>query len=352
MLIHWPTDYEALGNSFGFATHNEQARRALVEAGATVDANASIAVHVAPAHLFCPVPGKRNVLYTAWEMEEIPPGQVAKMRQADAVVVTASFLVSAVARHLPATPVYYCPLGVDGDVFHAVRRRRPVGRPFRFLWVGAPNARKGWELALQAFRPFMGDRRFELYIKTTVTGRIERASQVIFDSRRLSTPDLAALYHSAHCLVFPSFGEGFGLTMAEAMATGLPVIYTPWSAALDLAPLLARCGFPVGYRMIDVQAQDSGGIVPAGAATTEPAIPARIAQADVGDLAATMAGVWRDYPRALKIGRRASARIQSEFTWHRTGTTLVDIVRRVSAGPSSSSPRESGVPRRSAGSSS
>jgi hypothetical protein len=39
----------------------------------------------------------------------------------------------------------------------------------RFLWIGAPNARKGWELVLQAWRVFAGDPHYELYLKTTVT---------------------------------------------------------------------------------------------------------------------------------------------------------------------------------------
>src|SRR6185295_2786220 len=45
--------------------------------------------------------------------------------------------------------------------------------------------------------------------------------------------DLARLYHEAHCFVLPTRGEGFGMPILEAMATGLPVIVTGYSGHLD-----------------------------------------------------------------------------------------------------------------------
>ena len=331
MKVCWATDYFGLGNSYGYSVHNAKARAALAEAGGAFDADADVAVHVAPGHLFRPLAGKVNVLYTAWEMEALPPLYVERYAQADAIVVTASFLVEVVRRALPDKRVYWCPLGVDTRTFFWRRRERPLGRPFRFLWVGAPNARKGWELVAAAFGPFSGDRRFEMYLKTTVTDSLVRRGNVVFDSRRMSEGELAALYHSAHAFVFPSFGEGFGLTMAEAMATGLPVVYTPWSALTDLAPTAARCGYPVRYRMMDVMVQDNGGVVRPGGAPAQRAVPARLAQADPDDLARTMLGVWRDYRHALRRGRRAAERIRRHFTWRHTGRRLARILKEVSA---------------------
>ena len=40
----------------------------------------------------------------------------------------------------------------------------------------------------------------------------------------LTDLDLAGLYATATLFVFPSFYEGFGIPLAEAMATGLPII--------------------------------------------------------------------------------------------------------------------------------
>ena len=329
MKICWATDYEGIGNSYGYSVHNARTREALRATGVEFDRRADIAVHVAPAHLFNPIEGRINVLYTAWEMEVLPPLYVEQMAKADAIVVSASYLVKVVKGYLPEKPVYLCWEGVDVDTYTFRLRQKPLGRPFRFLWVGAPNARKGWELITAAFGPFMGDRRFELYLKTTVTDKIVRRKNIIFDSRRLTTEQLADLYHSAHCFLFPSFGEGFGLTMAEAMATGLPVIYTPWSSLTDLAPTDSRCGYPVKYRMIAVQVQDTGGLVSAKDTPVERAVPARLAQADTADLARKMVQVWRHYASALKRGRRAAERIRNRFTWAHTGRTMARILKEV-----------------------
>jgi glycosyltransferase involved in cell wall biosynthesis len=325
--VHWATDYEGLGNSYGYSVHNARARAALEAAGVKPDPEAPTAFHVAPAHLFRPVPGKRNVLFMAWETEDLPEGHRRGMARADALVVTASFLVDVARKAFPEKPVFHCPLGVDTATYGFRRREYPLGRPFRFLWVGAPNARKGWELVLQAWRAFEGEPRVELYLKTTMTEHFERRGNVTFDSRNLPCNHLAALYHSAHAFLFPSFGEGFGLTMAEAMATGLPVAFTPGSSLNDLAD--DRCGFPLRSRMVAAWATPEGGLSTAAEAPGPGAVRTRLAQADPADLARVMGRMFRHYRHALKRGERAARRIRGRFTWAHTGRRLAAILKEV-----------------------
>jgi hypothetical protein len=329
MRVCWATDYSGLGNSYGYSVHNVEARKALAAAGVELDQDAPLAVHVAPAHLFRPIEGKRNILYMAWEMEDLPRRYVEAMSRADALVVTASFLLPVVRKHLPDKPVYLCHEGVDIEAFQARRRPRDRGRPFRFLWVGAPNARKGWEIVVEAFGPFYKDERFELHIKTTVTDRLVRLGNITFDSRDMTVGELAVVYHAAHCFVFPSFGEGFGLTMAEAMATGLPVIYTPWSSLLDLAPPEEGVAFPLRYKMVPVQVEPTGGLVKVGDPAAEDSIVTHLAQADTADLAELMMNVWRNYEHALRVGQKAARRIRESFTWTRTGLKMATILKEV-----------------------
>ncbi|MHC4201999.1 MAG: glycosyltransferase family 4 protein, partial [Planctomycetota bacterium] len=261
MKVAWPTDYLGDGNSFGYSVHNDEARRALLREGFEIDPAARVAVHVAPAHRFRPLEGKLNILYTAWESTDLTPDVRDGMARADAVAVTSRFLVHAVRRELPTQSVHYCPLGVRAEDLSPEQRSRPSGGArFRFLWLGAPNERKGWGVVMEAWRGLariasMPGARLppvELYVKTSVTGRRAeipvRGAPVIFDSRRLSRSELAELYQSAHAFLFPSFGEGFGLTMAEAMASGLPVLFTPWSAMRDLAD--ETCGYPLRYELV------------------------------------------------------------------------------------------------------
>jgi len=324
LRVAWPTEYEGDGNSFGYCVHNSEARAALLRAGAALDPDAEVAVHVAPAHRFRPLPGRLNILYTAWESTDLTPAFRRGLELADAVVVPASFLVGTISRELPGKPVHLCALGVDAREFPFRARRAPAspGR-FRFLWVGAPNARKGWEVVREAWRGYarlvaMGAAvsRAELYVKTTVTGRLERlevpGAPIIFDSRRLPRAELARLYLSAHAFLFPSYGEGFGLTMAEAMATGLPVIYTPWSAMTDLAD--ESCGYPLRYELVKHDLAGDGGSA------------VSFARASAEDLLRRMLEVMAGYGEASRRGLAAAARIRERFGWDRTGRTLLAIV--------------------------
>ncbi len=103
--IAWATDYHGDGNSFGYAVHNDEARSALVRAGATIDSGAPVAVHVAPAHRFRPIQAKLNVLYTAWESTDLTQSVREGVARADAVAVTARFLVDPFRRAVPGLPV-------------------------------------------------------------------------------------------------------------------------------------------------------------------------------------------------------------------------------------------------------
>ena len=43
-------------------------------------------------------------------------------------------------------------------------------------------------------------------------------------SQSLNFSDYLKLLHNTHCLIYPSWGEGFGMMPLEAMATGMPVV--------------------------------------------------------------------------------------------------------------------------------
>jgi glycosyltransferase involved in cell wall biosynthesis len=51
----------------------------------------------------------------------------------------------------------------------------------------------------------------------------------------LPDEDLLLFYHAADCLVYPSFYEGFGLPVLEAMACGCPVITSNVSSLPEVA---------------------------------------------------------------------------------------------------------------------
>jgi glycosyltransferase involved in cell wall biosynthesis len=66
-----------------------------------------------------------------------------------------------------------------------------------------------------------------------LAGELERAGAEL--RGYVTKAELAELYRGAACLVHPSRYEGFGLTVAEAMASGTPVVATPDAAVKEVA---------------------------------------------------------------------------------------------------------------------
>jgi len=165
---------------------------------------------------------------------------------------------------------------------------------------------------------FVNEAWCELYLKTTglKNNWIEQRMNVILDSRNLPIQELVKLYHSAHCFVFPTRGEGFGLTRAEAMATGLPCIATNFSGLTDF--FNGDVGYPIPYKV-------------APAKVTSPAAgdlgEVDVAYADVVKMVDRMIWVRKNWKSAFRKGCRASGYIHQNFTWERSAQTLVDIIK-------------------------
>ncbi|HEX2133936.1 MAG TPA: FkbM family methyltransferase, partial [Actinophytocola sp.] len=66
----------------------------------------------------------------------------------------------------------------------------------------------------------------------------------------LSAEEVAKLFATADAYVSLHRSEGFGLTVAEAMAHGLPVVATDYGGTAEF--LTAETGWPVPYRLVDV----------------------------------------------------------------------------------------------------
>lgn len=361
LKVHWyiqPGD--VTGNALGYNTHNRYMMR-FTEPFIEKTHEAAIALHITSAEFFRPIPGKVNVLFTMWEFLDIPPSYVKSISLADALIVPSTFCRD-LFRKYTEKPIYVCHEGVDKDLFKFHSRRAPQvsnGERFRFLWLGASNPRKGYPLVLEAIKVFEKYPHLEIYLKTTMPkltwkdafkkwwehrknimydgkkrialSRIFRRlpkpvmsnkvtvmgkhKNIIFDTRKLSTDDLIKLYQSTHCFLFPTLGEGWGLPLSEAMATGCPSIATPVTGCSDFFD--EQVGYGIKHSIIE---QD----LPNYNVRANAYIP------DTRDFVKKMCDVIMDYPSALKKGKKASERILAKFTWDRAGKRLYDILKEIS----------------------
>eukprot|EP01090_Pellita_catalonica_P001320 TRINITY_DN11024_c0_g1_i1.p1 TRINITY_DN11024_c0_g1~~TRINITY_DN11024_c0_g1_i1.p1 ORF type:complete len:219 (-),score=30.90 TRINITY_DN11024_c0_g1_i1:398-1054(-) len=124
------------------------------------------------------------------------------------------------------------------------------------------NHRKNYELVYSAFtHEFSPDENVELYLKLTENSPelvdIERSAppNVKFFRGRISQKKLLTLLRKAHCLVFPSHGEGFGLPPREAMSTGMPVILAGFAGLRPIAK--EAFAFPLAWHYQNASGYDS-----------------------------------------------------------------------------------------------
>lgn len=350
---------DVMGNALGYSTHNKMMRRYSAPY-LDFDNNALLALTITPADHFNPVPGKFNILFSMFEFMDLPKTYVENMHRADAIIVPCSFCKD-LFRKYTNLPIDVCWEGIDSNRFKFHQRKMPErGERFRFLWVGAPNPRKGYPLILEAIKLIEQIPEWELYISTTVQpisfmgtlktvwrrrkeifrgvdGGSEREAfwrqlrrcprpslhnkmrvfgkhkNIIFDTCYHPGQELIDLYNSAHCFVLPTFGEGWGLTLCEALGTGAPCIAPRHTGTADFFD--DSVGYVIRHAEVEQELANydlkTVGFIP-----------------DTKDMIQKMIAVYGDYDRALRKGQTASERIHRKFTWQNSAKRLYEILKK------------------------
>jgi GT2 family glycosyltransferase len=241
----------------------------------------SDATHVAyaQADAFSRVRGKPGVGWTMLEVTGLPRDWVAGCNTMDEVWVPASFNVETFKSSGVKVPIHVMPLGVDVDYFHpGIRSFRPSSR-FTFLSIFEWGERKAPELLLNAFanefKPsddallllsvFNIDPTIDVAVEIAKLDLPASAPIAVLVNPEFADYQMGSLYRSADCFVLPTRGEGFGMPVLEAMASGLPAIATNWSGPADflhdgigyplqvrsMIPAIARCPYYEGFEWAD-----------------------------------------------------------------------------------------------------
>jgi glycosyltransferase involved in cell wall biosynthesis len=250
-----------------------------------------------------------NIGLWAWEVEDLPAAMARSESHLDEVWGISSFTAAALSRSL-TKPVRAFPLPVVVPEVRS-RARAELGMPEGFLFLfcfdyDSVFRRKNPLAVVAAFRQAFADRpEVVLYIKTTNAERhaaedeelrtaAAGRSNIVIRDGYVSSDDYFSMLDACDCYVSLHRSEGFGLTVAEAMALGKPVISTAYSSTLEFTN--ESNSFLVPARLTDV-------------GDNAPPYPPRTrwAEPDVAFAAQQMARVYADPGAAAAVGARARA---------------------------------------------
>lgn len=262
-----------------------------------------------------------RLCYTMFESDKIPEDWPDILNAADEVLVPSKFCHDVFLKAGVQTTVV--PLGYDATAYSYIDRPLPVEKnePFTFIHYDSFNMRKGFAEVFKAFtEEFTTADNVRLILKTIR----ESAAVPILKSQfpnieviRGEKPvdELVDLLGRAHCMVYPSRGEGFGITPLEAMATGLPAMVPNAHGISEY--------FNSQY-MLEVEVEGKC-----------PALIGRYKGQDVGEmvvcsvdsLARQMRYAYDHQVEMKELGRQASEYVKA-FTYRNTAQRLKTIIQK------------------------
>jgi glycosyltransferase involved in cell wall biosynthesis len=134
---------------------------------------------------------------------------------------------------------------------------RPIAEPY-FVILATIEPRKNHMLLLQLWRRMaampaavvprllvIGQRGWECENVVDLLERCEPLRGIVLEKSGCSDTQLATWLHHAQALLFPSFAEGYGMPLAEALSMGVPVIASDLPAFREIAGAIPEYADPL-----------------------------------------------------------------------------------------------------------
>lgn len=260
-----------------------------------------------------------RIIYTMFESDKIPSDWPEYLNAADEVIVPSKWCADVFKKSGVNAKVV--PLGYDDNIFKFKERENKAEehKPFTFLHYNAFNLRKGFVELFKAFvKEFDPSEPVRMIFKTTLDHlplpiTKEKYPNIEIITGKTSEEELANICKRADAFVFPSRGEGFGMTPLEAMATGLPTIVPNAHGITEY--------FNTDY-MYEVKVKE---MTPATYSRYKNQDVGKMVLCDVNDLAAKMRYIYEHQKEAMEKGRRAAEYVKT-WTYKKTAEQLRDII--------------------------
>jgi glycosyltransferase involved in cell wall biosynthesis len=275
----------------------------------------------------------RKIGVWGWETNSIPARWAPAFQFVDEIWVYSQFVAENLAA-VTDTPVIALPPPVRAPETAAAPIRLDVPDGFLFLFVfdySSTIQRKNPVGLINAFkRAFPPGEGPQLLIKTIngpllplsdeeVLWAAEGRPDIHVIDRSLTFEERNSLIQGCDCYVSLHRAEGFGLTLAEAMAIGKPVIGTAYSGNVDF--MTDRNSYLVDYELMRVGTDCQ--IYPADGEWAEPSVE---------HAAELMRRVYEHPDEAAHLGEQACRDISERLSPERTGAMMTRRLQELAVG--------------------
>jgi len=260
--------------------------------------------------------GKYNIGYWFWELENFPEGGLDGLQYFDEIWVGSHFgqkaltldalvpvcTMGVVIDRMPTTTVTRAQLGLPEDRFiflfvfdmlSVIERKNPYAVIEAYRRAFAPDF-AGVQLVIKVTK-------LEQFPDHAARLKAEMASigGILID-RYWDRPELNGLFQACDAYISLHRSEGFGITLAEAMCIGKPVIATDYAGNTDF--MNVANSYPIAYTLVALD-KDCGPY-PIGQRWAEP---------DIDHAASQMRYVFEHYDEAQVKGQRAATDIAEQY---------------------------------------
>jgi autotransporter strand-loop-strand O-heptosyltransferase len=286
-------------------------------------------------HYFFDEYNGKKIAYNVWETTRYQDDFFERLNTFDQVWVPSQWQKNClIEQGMGSDKIKIVPEGVDVKTYKPKNYvvSQPINRPFRFLLVGRWDYRKSTKEIIDTFiKTFSEDENVELilsvdnpYATDGLQSTEERLKKYgIHHSKikvvhHLSKDEYVDLIKTADVFLSCARGEGWNLPLIEAMASGIPSLYSNWGAQLEFAE---GHGIPVdiiGEVPASVQGKDYYSWVKDA--------PGNFAEPNFEDLSVKMRDVFENYTIHKKKALDGSDEIREIFTWENAAKKAKEIL--------------------------
>lgn len=318
-LVHIARELIALGHFVSIRPTHHDATGVPEEVNRAIGPRLPRSVQVALSVPGLPIPNERSsplVAYTMYEFPRLPPGWGEYLNKADLLISPCRWVREVFRENGIARPVEIVPLGYDSGAYAlVVSKDGPPLRPWTFLCLGTLQVRKAPVMLAEAFQEaFPRSPHVRLRLKTVAHMPLrlnEPDPRIEVIDRDMNVSELADLYRSADCFVYPTRGEGFGLPPLEAAACGLAVMQPRHTALMD--QIYPSIDLPIYGWETQVNLLGNEGLVPA---------------LSYRGIREALLHSFHNQKEYRALGLRAAEEVKAKYTWKHTAEKLTAVLEK------------------------